>query len=583
MSPKPSEQPTRNREEPRSAPAQPPVRVLRALEPGVVSTYPLPARAELEVGRSEEAAIRLFDASISRHHLRLCVTPERLTLIELDSANGTTLGGQKLVAGEEVELGVGEVLEAGCGVMLVVQLESGVEQAFRVFSPALFNQELLALRAQLDGAGGRYALLQLQLSPAFDTPLIEKVLASTLGPRDLMGRQGPGSYELLLVHSGRVDGMGILGALTRRLADLGINVQSELTCFPDDKAKLARPGRPAPPGTAAAAAAPARATALAHDPELARLVERVAGSTMTVLLQGETGVGKEVLAETIHQLSPRRHQSFLRLNCAALSEALFESELFGHERGAFTGADKSRVGLLEHCAGGTVLLDEVGELPRGAQSKLLRVLEERRVLPVGGREPRPIDVRVIAASNRQLEAEVERGEFRADLYFRLAQFTITIPPLRERTGQIAELCATFIDQACRLADRAPLSLSSQALELLQAHGWPGNVRELRNVVERACLLCEGDEIGPEHLPAKLSLRAQASGPGAPAASGASGAMGAAGLRAELDAVERDRILDALARCHGNQTRAAELLGMTRTTFIERLEKYGVPRPRKSPR
>ena len=304
------------------------------------------------------------------------------------------------------------------------------------------------------------------------------------------------------------------------------------------------------------------------------LRDRVAQSNISVLLLGETGAGKEVMAESIHRQSPRRNAPFLRLNCATLSETLLESELFGHEKGAFTGAVAPKPGLLETAHGGTVLLDEVGELPAALQVKLLRVLEERQVLRVGGLKPRPIDVRFISATNRDLQAESEEGGFRRDLYFRLNGITLVVPPLRERIGEIATLARELVQAACRHSGRThPPSFSPDALARLERYGWPGNVRELRNVVERAVLLCADDVITLEHLP---GLKEAATPP--PVAGG--DAPRTESLREELAMLERKRILDALAQCGGNQTRAAKQLGIRRQSLVARLDEYGIPRPRK---
>jgi len=244
--------------------------------------------------------------------------------------------------------------------------------------------------------------------------------------------------------------------------------------------------------------------------ELYELAGRIAQSSISVLILGETGSGKEVLAEAIHRRSPRAKGPFLCLNCGALPENLLESELFGHERGAFTGAVQNKVGLLESANGGTVFLDEVGEMPASLQVKLLRVLEERKITRIGDRQPRSIDVRFIAATHRDLGEAVGRGTFRQDLFFRINGITLSIPPLRERVAEIAELARHFLEDAGRRAGfpSAP-ELSADAVALLEAHDWPGNIRELRNVIERALILCSGGVVTAQNLQLSSPLRTTA--------------------------------------------------------------------------
>jgi transcriptional regulator with PAS, ATPase and Fis domain len=316
-------------------------------------------------------------------------------------------------------------------------------------------------------------------------------------------------------------------------------------------------------------APPPRADAMKN---VLALAERAAAGTINVLVTGETGVGKELLAETVHRASPRRDGPYVCLNCAALSETLLESELFGHERGAFTGAVAAKPGLLETAAGGTLFLDEVGELPLATQAKLLRVIETREVTRLGSVRPRRIDVRFIAATNRDLEAEVGRGSFRQDLYFRLNGITLTIPPLRVRTVEIRFLAETFARQICRDLGRPPPVLPSQIMQLFESYAWPGNIRELKNVVERAVLLSAGPLIGPDHLPMdKLAPSAVPRVPTPPP-------------RVDTQKVaaptEREKIIAALEACAGNQSRAADLLKMPRRTFVNKLDLYKIPRPKK---
>jgi two-component system response regulator AtoC len=310
------------------------------------------------------------------------------------------------------------------------------------------------------------------------------------------------------------------------------------------------------------------------------LAARVAATDISVLLLGETGAGKDVLASAIHRLSPRRERPLVSLNCGAFTETLLESELFGYERGAFTGATQAKPGLLESASGGTVFLDEVGDMPAALQVKLLRVIESQQLTRLGSVSPRRIDVRIVSATNRNLWEDSGAGRFRRDLYFRINGITLAIPPLRERPGEIVALAARFIALASARAGRSPApTLSPAALARLAAYHWPGNIRELRNVLERALVLCDGPTILPAHVvlddagAIMAPEKTPAARPPAPPAPPAS-------VRDELDGLERARILEALELEGGNQTRAARRLGIGRRTLISRLDAYGLTRPRK---
>jgi DNA-binding NtrC family response regulator len=341
------------------------------------------------------------------------------------------------------------------------------------------------------------------------------------------------------------------------------------------------------PGEASPASAPSsRDGVVLSDPAMRALyaeAKLAAASPLSVLLLGETGVGKEVLARTIHLDSGRAAGPFLALNCSSLPESLLEGELFGYEKSSFTGATQSRPGLFESAEGGTLFLDEAGDLPMSVQVKLLRVLEERQVLRIGARRPRPIDVRFLAATNRDLEAGVARGTFREDLFYRLNGFTLTIPPLRERPADIAPLAEVFAAKACRDFEcSASATFSAPALAVLQRYAWPGNVRELRNVVERAVVLGRGSEIRLEHLPPRLVDEGVMSArrPATRVVFPGSGATQPIIRPTKGSPEERDLIIAALEACNGNQGKAAEMLGMSRRTFISRLEEHGIERPRK---
>ena len=324
------------------------------------------------------------------------------------------------------------------------------------------------------------------------------------------------------------------------------------------------------------------------DPAMQKIyafVERLGQGNINVLILGETGVGKEVVAEAIHLASRRRNNPLLRINCASLSEALLESELFGHERGAFTGAVAAKPGLIELAHTGTVLLDEVGELSPALQAKLLRVIETREAARIGGLRARRVDVRFLFATNRDLEEEVRCGRFRADLFFRLKGATLVVPPLRERPSEILPLAEVCLASA---ADQMQLSvrpvLSERARASLLAHAWPGNVRELRNVIERATLLCNSGCIGPDDLALDAAadpiLGSATTSTEKPLAVATLGSLPAAPRVPHADS-ERERIAQALSECGGNQSRAAESLGMPRRTLVRRIAELGLPRPRRT--
>ncbi len=319
--------------------------------------------------------------------------------------------------------------------------------------------------------------------------------------------------------------------------------------------------------------------------ELLRSVGRVAPSETTVLITGESGTGKEVISRLVHQGSPREGRAFVAINCAALPEQLLESELFGHEKGAFTGAVAAKIGRLEQAAGGTLFLDEIGEMSPQVQAKFLRVLEEREFQRLGGTRTLKADVRVIAATNRDLSAAIARQAFREDLFYRLNVFTIHIPPLRERIDDILPLAESFLEELGRTMGRPAAGISRDAREWLLAHPWPGNVRELRNAIERAILLCDGGLIARAHLPASLALGVTTHAH-ALAGAGHVGANGAANGTANgsrsgepdgmnLDIVERGLVVRALSESGGNKSKAARLLGLSRAQLYWRIEKYGL--------
>ena len=291
-------------------------------------------------------------------------------------------------------------------------------------------------------------------------------------------------------------------------------------------------------------------------------IRQVAPSRATVLIQGESGTGKELVAQAIHRMSAQARGPFVPVHCAALANNLLESELFGHEKGAFTGAAERRRGRFELADGGTLFLDEIGEIDPSIQVKILRVLEERKFERVGGQETIDVDVRLIAATNRDLQKLMEEGRFREDLFYRLYVVVIHLPPLRERPGDVPLLVQHFLTTLARDNNKAIAGITPEAMELLAAHPWPGNVRELRNAIERMVVLCRGDKISVRDIPAPLKAAAHRS-------------TAIAGAELSLQDAEKRMIVDALKAHDGNRTRAAAQLGISRRTLHRKLNEYGL--------
>jgi transcriptional regulator with GAF, ATPase, and Fis domain len=329
-----------------------------------------------------------------------------------------------------------------------------------------------------------------------------------------------------------------------------------------------------------------------RDPAMKRLYEMldvVAPTGLSVLILGETGVGKEVFAEALHRRSSRVGAPFLKLNCAALPESILEAELFGYEKGAFTGATQTKVGLFEAADGGTLFLDEVGDMAPSTQTKVLRALESGDVMRLGSSITRKVDVRFLSAANRDLRKLVADGQFRADLFFRLNGISMTLPPLRKRPEDVLPLAEVFLERAARKLGKKAPRLGEEARKALGTHPWPGNVRELRNVIERAVVLCQREVLTAEDLLLHEG-EIEAPAPPEPSATPVPGPPGdeqvtmrlplrAPELKGKLEEFERAQILEALAKTTGNQTRAAKLLGIARRTLIKKMVRYGIERPR----
>jgi DNA-binding NtrC family response regulator len=613
------------------------------MSPVSFGSFPLPSQGELLVGRSATCPIRVDDPLASREHARLHVNPDqegsgfRFHIEDLNSANGTRVRDKRIPPGKAVPLFVGEAVKVGSTVLMLQQSRPTVG-AGRLWSRAYFEGllESECARASEDDA---FAVARIHMGAQTSWSRIVPVLVREVPFPHVFAAYGPRDYEILFRERSPNEVVRRMNRLIGEFQKCAIVANQAVTWYPRDgvtaKALLdrmdallrVRPGEAAiawpaderqprvvPPVVVdGAASAPEVVAAVPGEPapaagsaagmtRLREMARRAAARKINVLILGETGAGKEVLARTIHDFSGRRGK-FVALNCASLPEQLVESELFGYEKGAFSGASSAKLGLMEAGNGGTVFLDEIGEMPERIQVRLLRALETREILPVGATRPRPIDVRFLAATNRDLELEVRNGRFRRDLFFRLNGISLTIPPLRERVTEIPELVRTFLVEASRESgDEEPPRIAPESMRRLLEHSWPGNIRELKNTVERALVLCDGPEILPEHLlPLGQLPDDPPSAPAAPSPAPAAapeparaaeryaaeiGAVAAAEgqepvwLADPMKAAERTAILAALDANAWSQTRAAKALGIPRRTFVSKLAYYGIPRPQR---
>jgi len=422
---------------------------------------------------------------------------------------------------------------------------ANADEAFRHAGTQRFDAVLLDIR--MPGASGLDALVTLQ-SIAPDTAVI--MVSGEASFRNAQIAMRRGAFAFIAKPT---DGQELIEALEEAV-----------------RVTRARRRDPAPPEAGTAARPAARDGAdlgiVGKSPAIHALresVRRVAPSQGRVLITGENGAGKELVAHAIHVLSKRADGPFVKINCAAIPKDLVESELFGHERGAFTGATQSKQGRMELAHGGTLFLDEIGDLSQESQAKLLRALETGEIQRVGGTKTLAVDVRVVSATNRDLRTAIESGEFREDLYYRLNVVPIHVPPLRERGHDVRLLAEHFLAHFCEVEGRPAKRLGAQSLELLEGYHWPGNVRELRNLMERSAILVPGDTVEPGDLTHWLEQAPEGDG--------------AAGLKGKIEREEADAIRRALEQARGNVTQAAAGLGIDRTNLHRKMRKYGIER------
>jgi len=542
----------------------------------------LPSGVDVTFGRSSGATVQVHSELVSRQHAIVHRHGNDITLEDLGSSNGTTVNGSRvqgkvpLHSGDEVVIGPATI---------IVHATSQKARELPVRRLDDFEERLAAecYRGRRYQRG--FGLVMLQLGGqerATDHAL--SALVSSLSLMDVIAEYGPDEFILLLPEldpnetQTRVE--TLIGGARQGVEEVSgaVRLNAGFACFPThgiapaqlmSRARSALAAAVSSKSTVAGAEAEQREEGyvepLVINPQMRRvyqLARQVADHNMTVLINGETGAGKELVAAEIHHAGRRRKAPFLKLNCASLPGTLLESELFGHERGAFTGADRRKIGFFEAAEGGTLFLDEIGDAEQAVQSKLLRVLETQTIMRVGGTTEIPVDTRVVCATNRNLEEDVREGKFREDLLYRIGAFTILVPPLRDRRDEIPELAKRFLTQLASDRGQDPPPISAATIGALCAHDWPGNVRELRNAIERAYVVQSGT-IEPEDLPPAVSTKRAAATPAAEP------------IQRRVDDFERAELIAALDSCGGNQTRAARRLGLSRRTLIYRMEKHGL--------
>ncbi len=566
---------------------------LLIIEDGSSAVRELPSQGTLAIGRAPDVEVCLRSMSVSRRHAQLEVGPAGVRVTDLGSHNGTRRGGERLT--EPQLLHSGDVLTL-CDVAIVYY---GPRRLAPIpvlrLDPRLFQQQLESEVERASASLRPVALVVVQ-APQLAQSGAETIEAATrkvLRRMDGAALSGRDELWVLLPEVDEEEVVQVAQRLVLALQKLAPAVRAGWAVTSVDgfaaaallsgaraAAECAPAGQVRAAGEAATVLRIGDQKVMLADPALVKLyglVDRLAPSELPVLVSGETGTGKELVAQALHERSPRRGGRLISINCAALPESLAESELFGHEKGAFTGATATKIGLLEAASGGTVFLDELGELPLGIQAKLLRVLENKRIMRVGDTRERPVDIRLVAATHRKLQEDAVQGRFRQDLYFRLSSAVLVLPPLRDRQRELPILARVFLRQACAQLDKPTMTLSPAALLLLCRYGWPGNVRELRNAMQFAAATAEGEILQPWHLPAQLGTAASRLATEVPAAALQSlQDIAASALRLpvadKLAAVEASLVDAALKLAAGNKSQAARLLGVHRKVIERRFGK-----------
>jgi DNA-binding NtrC family response regulator len=574
-------------------------RYLLVFEGDAPRFFVLTAAGEMVIGRSSDADLRLTSPAVSGKHARIRIEGQQVLIRDCGSRNGTRVNGERVESPRSLTFG--DVISVG-GVTIIYHSGQRGSDERRILAVEDFHNRCdreiecsLRYRRPL----GLMVLVPGPLRAA--RRALDEALLQRLRGVDLIATESSGDILVLASEGSAI----AVEALARRLAEIASSMAPEIrigyACCPTDActssellamarvaAREARAGSVSPALSAARTIDLGEYKVLVADPAMARLysvAQRLGESELPVLIAGETGTGKELAARTVHCFSRRRIGPFVPINCAAIKDTLLESEVFGHEKGAFTDAVRTKPGVLERAEGGTLFLDEVGELPLAAQAKLLRVLENKTFSRLGDTRERHADVRLVAATNRNLEEEIGAGRFRQDLYFRLSGALLVVPPLRERPRETPILAQAFLRAACDVAKRPQKTLSDAALEALSKYSWPGNIRELKNLMEWVTATVSAREIEPKHFENRIAAapvpppRRDTAPPRAQRATLPPPQFRP--LDEELRQLERHRIIEALAASDGNQTRAAELIGMPLRTFQLKLKRLGIggKRPR----
>ena len=553
---------------------------LLVLENDSSSIFHLPRTGDVVIGRGPDVQLKLTHASVSRRHATIRVDDGMLRIADLGSHNGTRVNGEPV--SESHALASGDVATVG-DVVLVVKLSQPAPLARSAYGEVGWRRRLVE---ELERAV-TYRRPLAVIALGVEVPVAQ--LAPALRLIDVVGQSDDKLPLLLLPEADREQAQAIalrvLEAAPR--APLGVAVCPDDACDADTMLMAARAAaRRAKPGTIAVPVDDVTRIELGSrrvlvaEPAMVRvfaLLERLASSQLPVLITGETGVGKENAAYAVHHWS-KRSGPFVAVNCAAIGpESLVESELFGHDKGAFTGATAAKAGLFESAAGGTVFLDEVGELPLAIQAKLLRALETQKITRLGEQRERAIDVRLVAATNRTLELEVAEGRFRQDLYFRLGGATVILPPLRDRKAEIPLLAHEFLRDAAARANRGAMTITPAAMQILLTHSWTGNVRELRNTMEYVVAAAPDEVVEPSDLPERLggtSAVTPTTGP-VPIVDPRPPDAPFRNINDEIRELERKRMVEALAAAGGVKTKAAALIEMPIRTFTLKLKQFKI--------